>query len=131
MIRNVQQGECSLSDIEDYELAEKDGGGAGAAPTEEWMRQMEAEDDGFDEGGAAAEPVELSDEQRARMERNKQMALEKAAARKAAASGGVDEDEMAIEWEMEAAAGRGGGGGGRGGSGGGGMHTAHVEHLHH
>ena len=115
MIRNVQQGECSLSDIEDYELAEKDGGGTdGAVPTEEWMRQMEADDGGFhfEEGAAAAEPVGLSDEQRARMERNKQTALKKAAGRKANASGGVNEDEIALEWEMEAAAGGGGGGGG-------------------
>lgn len=43
LLRNVQQGELELEDIDEYELAEKANDGAANVPTEEWAAQMERE----------------------------------------------------------------------------------------
>ena len=116
LLRNVQQGECSLEDIDEYELADKDKDDR-HVPTEDWLARMEREAEagggggggggadaggdggsvfggggfgggGFEEEAMPAPPKELNEEQRERMERNKRIALEKAAARKAAGNSG-------------------------------------------
>ena len=108
-IRNVVQGFCQIEDIEEYDQqAERDGG---MAP-HEWMAQAEdglgdfdgfGESGGFGEGGAAGGGATggggLSAEQRERIEANKRLALERAAAKKAAAGAPTaDDEDMEMEW---------------------------------
>jgi hypothetical protein len=105
MIRNVQQGLCQLDDLDDYELADK-----GEHLYDEWEQAGGRPTDGLADWGdedelPAAPPVELSDEQRERMEQNKRLALEKAAARRAAAggatAGGADASQTQIPSESQ------------------------------
>jgi hypothetical protein len=132
LIRNVQQGLCTLEDIDDYELADKAhydrAANDDAAGVPDWMEDDDFGADwdggGFDADGATTgapaaagqAAAELSDEQRERMERNKRLALEKAAARKAAGGGAAaaaraaaTEEEEMMAMEMEAGGMAGGG----------------------
>ena len=137
-IRNVQQGMCSLEEIDDYELADKverhpgadahgsGGRGLGELDDDEGLvidGLGDEWDDDFDEpiaAGARGQPqptaaASVSEEQRERMERNRQLALERAAQRKAAGAAGAppaaetagptaDDEDMEWAWEEAAAA---------------------------
>jgi len=114
-VRNVQQGLCEIDELNDYDLAERADG-----------IHVRVDEDGLEilapsACHAAAPAVEMTDELRERIERNKQIALDRVAQRRAAAESVGDNglgaaepapavateefDEFAeVEWEPEGCA---------------------------